>query len=158
MAVILILKVLTSAFGFSFTDHFPEGIYLFKVNNENPRTMLEIYIKLAFSVNDVVMVSLLLNLNRFHRLFCCSLRWLWTSKWRLGLSFMVVDIFSFMVKENGTDKISKIKRSNEYWSNIFNHYSTNSLYSFLPNKRDVTAINFLRIFHPQLCYFSHHVY
>ena len=32
------------------------------------------------------------------------------------------------------------------------------LYSSLPNRRDVTAINFLRIFHPHLCYFSHYVY
>ena len=32
------------------------------------------------------------------------------------------------------------------------------IYSSLPNRRDVTAINFLRIFYPQLCYFSHHVY
>ena len=30
-------------------------------------------------------------------------------------------------------------------------------YSSLPNRRDVTAINFLRIFYLQLCYFSHHV-
>ena len=31
-------------------------------------------------------------------------------------------------------------------------------YSSLPNRRDVTAINFLRIFHQQVCYFSHRVY
>ena len=31
-------------------------------------------------------------------------------------------------------------------------------YSSLPNRHGVTAINFLRIFHPQLFYFSHHVY
>ena len=31
-------------------------------------------------------------------------------------------------------------------------------YSSLPNRPDITAINFLRIFHPQLSYFSHHVY
>ena len=33
-----------------------------------------------------------------------------------------------------------------------------SAYSSLPNRRDITAINFLRIFHPQLCCFSQHVY
>ena len=32
------------------------------------------------------------------------------------------------------------------------------IYSSLPNRRDVTPINSLRTFHPQLCYFSHHVY
>ena len=31
-------------------------------------------------------------------------------------------------------------------------------YSSFPNRHGVTAINFLRIFHPQLCYFSHHVF
>ena len=45
---------------------------------------------------------------------------------------------------------------------IFEHLMQHSLnsanYSSLPNRRDVTAINFLRIFHPKLCYFSHHVY
>ena len=32
------------------------------------------------------------------------------------------------------------------------------VYSSLPNRGDVMTVNFLRIFHPQLCYFSHHVY
>ena len=32
-------------------------------------------------------------------------------------------------------------------------YST--VYSSLPNRRGATAINFLRVFHPQLCYFRH---
>ena len=31
-------------------------------------------------------------------------------------------------------------------------------YSSLLNRRDVTSSNFLRIFPPQLCYFSHHIY
>ena len=31
-------------------------------------------------------------------------------------------------------------------------------FSSLPNRRDVTAISFLRIFHPRVCYFSHRVY
>ena len=31
-------------------------------------------------------------------------------------------------------------------------------YPSLPNRGDVSAINFMRIFHPHLCYFSHHVY
>ena len=32
------------------------------------------------------------------------------------------------------------------------------LYSSLAIRRDIRAINFLRIFHQQLCYLSHHVY
>ena len=32
------------------------------------------------------------------------------------------------------------------------------IYFSLKNRRDVTAINFLRIFLPQLFYFSHHLY
>ena len=31
-------------------------------------------------------------------------------------------------------------------------------YSSLPNRRNVTAIHFLIIFHPQPCYLSHHIY
>ena len=42
-------------------------------------------------------------------------------------------------------------RSQQIWSVMLT-------YSSLPNRRDVTAIIFLRIFHPQLCYFSHHLY
>ena len=56
-------------------------IYFF--NNGNNRTMCEIFSIL----NDVIMVSLSLTLNRFHILlwsFCC---WLWPSKCRLGKGF-----------------------------------------------------------------------
>ena len=52
----------------------PTGIYFFRVNNENTRTMSEI---LTLKVNnkdtridviDVALVCLLLTLNRFHKL------------------------------------------------------------------------------------------
>ena len=36
------------------------------------------------NVNNVVLVSFLLTLNRFHTLFWCFDCWLWTSKYRLG--------------------------------------------------------------------------
>ena len=49
------------------------NIYLFKFNNKDHQN----------HVNDVVLVSLLLTLNRFHTLFWCSYCWLWTSKWQL---------------------------------------------------------------------------
>ena len=48
----------------------PTGIYLFKVNDGKNRTMCEICSKLTMKI-DVVLVSLLLTLNRFHSLFCC---------------------------------------------------------------------------------------
>ena len=35
---------------------------------------------------DVILMSLLLTLNRFHTLLCCFYCWLWTSKCRLGKS------------------------------------------------------------------------
>ena len=60
--------------GFSWTH--PAGIYLFKVNKRSTRTKCE--------VNDVVLVSILFTLNKFHTLFCCFCCWLWTSKCRLG--------------------------------------------------------------------------
>ena len=47
--------------------HYPAGIYLFKVSNENTRTMFEIYlnstVKTSDDVNDFFLVSLLLTLN-----------------------------------------------------------------------------------------------
>ena len=35
-------------------------------------------------VRDIVLVSLFLTLNRFHRLFLCFNLWIWASKCRLG--------------------------------------------------------------------------
>ena len=61
----------------------PAGIYLFKVNKRNNRTMCEICSKLTIKI-DVARVSLLLALKRFHTLFWCFYCWLWTSKWRLN--------------------------------------------------------------------------
>ena len=43
------------------------GIYLFKINKGKSRLMCE----LENDVIDVVLVSLLLTLNRFHTLFWC---------------------------------------------------------------------------------------
>ena len=68
-------------------DNRPAGICLFKVNNRNTRTFCEIWSKWTrhqSDVTDVVLVSLLLNLNRFHTLFWCFYSLLWTSKCRLG--------------------------------------------------------------------------
>ena len=45
--------------------------------------MCEICSKLTIK-SDIVLVSLLLTLNRFHALFWCFYCWLWTSKFRLG--------------------------------------------------------------------------
>ena len=50
-------------------DLYPAGIYLFKVNNGNTKTMCEIFL-----------VTLLLTLNRFHTLIWYLYGWLWTSK------------------------------------------------------------------------------
>ena len=41
---------------------------------------------------------------------------------------------------------------------FLNHFDFFFMYSSLPNRCDVTAINYLGIFHLQLCHFSHHVY
>ena len=47
--------------------HYPAGIYLFKVSNENTRTMFEIYlnstVKTSDDVSDFFLLSLLLTLN-----------------------------------------------------------------------------------------------
>ena len=62
----------------------PTGIYLFEVNNRNSRTMWEICLNLTININDVVLVSSMLTLNRFHTLFWCFHCWLWISKCQLG--------------------------------------------------------------------------
>ena len=55
---------------------YPTGIYLFKVNNGNDRAICEIYSELRIEtpdyVIDIVLLSLLLTLNIFHRLFWCK--------------------------------------------------------------------------------------
>ena len=65
--------------------HFPAGIYLFKVNNRNSRTMCKICSKLTIKTPERgqwrFLVSLLSTLNRFHTLFWC---FYWTSKCPLG--------------------------------------------------------------------------
>ena len=43
---------------------------------------------LVYPVNDVVLVSLLLTFNRFHKSFWCFYRWLWASKCRLGMCWV----------------------------------------------------------------------
>ena len=66
----------------------PADIYLFKINNVNTRSMHGIRSKLIKTAEwkdaiDVVSVSFLLTLNRFHTLFQCFHCWIWTSKCRL---------------------------------------------------------------------------
>ena len=48
-------------------DRLPAGIYIFKVNNRKSRTRCEICSKLT--INNIVLVSLLLTLNIFNILF-----------------------------------------------------------------------------------------
>ena len=55
----------------------PAGIYLFKVNKRNARTMCEICSKLTIKTQ--------LTLNRFCTWSFCFYCWLWASKCRLGL-------------------------------------------------------------------------
>ena len=70
----------------------PAGIHLFKVNNRNNSAMCKICLKLTIKapndVIDFIVVSLLLTLNIFHKLFWCFYCWLWTSKWQLCWSFL----------------------------------------------------------------------
>ena len=52
------------------------SINLFKVNNKNTKTICEICLKLTIKtqvVNDVVLVSLLLPVNRFHTISVVSI-------------------------------------------------------------------------------------
>ena len=77
--------------------------YLFKADNLNIRTMWEIcfwklFMKIAQHCQlDIVLVSLLLFLNRFHNFFWCFYLWLRTSKCRLA-SYSVNKDFSLILK------------------------------------------------------------
>ena len=67
---------------------FSVGIYLFKFNTENTRTIHAISSKLTTErsedVSDVALVSLLLTLKKCDTFFWCFHRWPSTSKYRLG--------------------------------------------------------------------------
>ena len=66
---------------------FPTGVWLFKVYNENLRTLREICSKLTIknleqqiNVIDIILISFVLTLNRFHRMFWYFSCQLWTSQ------------------------------------------------------------------------------
>ena len=66
----------------------PTGIHLFKVNNGNTKAMYDICYQLTKTPDwrrDVILVSLLLTMNRFHTLPWCFHCWLWASKFQLGM-------------------------------------------------------------------------
>ena len=62
----------------------PAGIYLFKINNRNTRTICEIYSMLTIKTpkrrqwrrSGLFIVN---SLNRFHIFFLCSHCWFWTN-------------------------------------------------------------------------------
>ena len=69
----------------------PTRIYLFRVNNENSRTMCGLCLKLTIKrhqrdTSDVVLVTCLLALKRFRKLFWYFYCWLWASTGQLGRS------------------------------------------------------------------------
>ena len=94
------------------------GIYLFKTNNGNNKTMYEIRSKLIIDTRktplpipyvfrgcrkrpDVVLVSLLLTVNRFHTVLWCFYCWHWTSKRRLEkVYFKCLDYISLNISCN----------------------------------------------------------
>ena len=67
----------------------PADIYLFKVNNENTRTMCGIFSKLTINTTEqrqwLRFGFLWITLNRFLTLFWFFYCWLWTSICQLGL-------------------------------------------------------------------------
>ena len=47
-------------------------------------------------VNNVILMSLLLTLNKFHKLFWCFHCWLWSSKCQLGIADQLILHFFFL--------------------------------------------------------------
>ena len=95
----------------SFKYSVPPDIYLFRVNNENIKTMGEICSNLGINgtseqrqnyVIDVFLMFLLLILSRFFTLFRCFHCWLWKSKCQVGwlwwlLSVRVASCWEFYI-------------------------------------------------------------
>ena len=92
-------------------NNHPTSIQLFKVNNEISKATCEIWSKTKKqwhrkNVNDLVLVSLLLTLNRFYPLIWSSHCWFQTSKRQLDILelsfissyFMCVYLFCFWWK------------------------------------------------------------
>ena len=67
---------------------FPSGIYLFKFNNRNIRTMCEICSKLTVKTPELRHWPrsgvLIVNFERFNTLFWYFYCWHWTNTWRVG--------------------------------------------------------------------------
>ena len=59
--------------------YFPASIYQCEVNKRNTKAKCE----RCSNLTDVVLMSLLLTLSRFHKLLSCFYCWLWTNKCRL---------------------------------------------------------------------------
>ena len=80
----------------SLSTFFPFGIYLFKVNNGNTRTICEIRSKLTITIPERLQWRhsgvLLLSRNRFHTLFWYFHCWLWTSKRRPGWKLYSISV------------------------------------------------------------------
>ena len=106
----------------------PTGIYLFEVNNRNSRTMWEICLNLTININDVVLVSSVLTLNRFHTLFWCFHCWLWISKCQLGqfCSVKALAIYDDCDTSHTTNKNFIIKM-NFTWSSGWYLWETSRL-------------------------------
>ena len=78
------------------------GIFLLKISNWNIRgssdkSVPEWQQKQQNDINDVVLVSLLLILNRSHTFFWCFHHWFWTSNCQLELSLSNLTIISSLV-------------------------------------------------------------
>ena len=61
-------------------------------------------------------------------------------------------------KQQRKKKCDNLYNDKEHMKNRGQQEEKRKGYSSLLNRCDVTSINFLRIFPPQLCYFSHHIY
>ena len=136
--------------------------------------MIYYYFIILERINDSLRFSLQ-NVNLFHR---SANQMIWvnrvsyrSSHRRSSIEKVVLKNFAkftgkhlcqslFFDKVAGEKKkrtLAQVFYFNEVRLSLFREFSKVD-YSSLPNRRDVTAIIFLIIFHPQLCYFSHHVY
>ena len=108
--------------------------YLFKVNNRNTRTSCEICSKVTKKTPEqrhVVLLSSLLNLNKFHTLFQCFYCWLWAGTCLLGSNVSKSSHFEVFFKIGALGKWAK--SSKNALEGVFFFFLNKFLFLFLSN-------------------------
>ena len=133
---------------------------LFKVNNKN-----------IITTSMRSFCCLLLTLRRFHSLFWCFHRWLWTSRFRLSISILklhIILITSLSLQLSSPSEVSlyvswnwgcgESKKQNYYFSH--NRFTTGTIKTFWQNiikhwNRGSIVVKLINLFAPNAPFLYH---